>query len=113
MIWAKISLGGMQTICLCWTKRMRTLPGHPKGLQHIRAGWHFHQAGFQSLSQSLKLGTNLTSALKTYAADMRQMRELAAQEQANKLPVQMLVLMLPALFLIKLTPIIIRFSSMD
>ncbi len=65
--------------------------------------------------QSLQFGTSLTSALKTYAAEMREMRELAAQEKANKLPVQMSgvmsMLMLPALFLITLTPIIIRYNA--
>ncbi len=66
--------------------------------------------------QSLQFGTSLTLSLKTYAAEMRQMRELAAQEKANKLPVQMSavmsVLMLPALFMITLTPIIIRYMAM-
>lgn len=65
--------------------------------------------------QSLQFGTSLTSALRTYATEMRQLRELNAQEKANKLPVQMSgvmsVLMLPALFLITLTPIIIRYMS--
>jgi len=63
--------------------------------------------------QSMQFGTSLTAALRTYAVEMRQMRELAAQEKANKLPVQMSavmsILMLPALFLITLTPIIIRY----
>ena len=67
------------------------------------------------ISQSLQFGTSLTKALKTYATEMRQMRELAAQEKANKLPVQMSavmsVLMLPALFLITLTPIVIRYTA--
>lgn len=67
------------------------------------------------IAQSLQFGTSLTVALKTYAIEMRQMRELAAQEKANKLPVQMSgvmsVLMLPALFLITLTPIIIRYMA--
>lgn len=66
--------------------------------------------------QSLQFGTSLTHSLKTYAIEMREMREIAAQEKANKLPVQMSgvmsVLMLPALFLITLTPIIIRYTSM-
>ncbi|MFZ5964425.1 type II secretion system F family protein [Thalassococcus sp. BH17M4-6] len=65
--------------------------------------------------QSLEFGTSLTSALRTYAAEMREYRELAAQEKANRLPVQMSVvmsfLMLPALFLITLTPIIIRYTA--
>ncbi|WP_417208457.1 type II secretion system F family protein [Antarctobacter sp.] len=63
--------------------------------------------------QSMQFGTSLTAALKMYSAEMRQMRELAAQEKANKLPVQMSavmsILMLPALFLITLTPIVIRY----
>ncbi len=67
------------------------------------------------ISQSLQFGTSLTKALKTYATEMRQMRELAAQEKANKLPVQMSavmsLLMLPALFMITLTPIVIRYME--
>jgi tight adherence protein C len=66
--------------------------------------------------QSLQFGTSLTSALKNYATEMRINRELAAQEKANKLPVQMSavmsVMMLPALFLITLTPVIIRYLAM-
>ena len=65
--------------------------------------------------QSLQFGTSLTTALKSYAKEMREYRELAAQEKANRLPVQMSVvmsfLMLPALFLITLTPIIIRYMA--
>ncbi|MBT0957516.1 type II secretion system F family protein [Alphaproteobacteria bacterium KMM 3653] len=66
--------------------------------------------------QSLQFGTSLTGALKVYAEEMRQTRELRAVEKANKLPVQMSgvmsFLMLPALFLITLTPVIIRYSAM-
>ncbi len=68
------------------------------------------------VTQSLQFGTSLTSALKNYAIEMRTNRELAAQEKANKLPVQMSavmsILMLPALFLITLTPVVIRYLSM-
>jgi tight adherence protein C len=68
------------------------------------------------VAQSLQFGTSLTSALRNYAAEMRVNRELNAQEKANKLPVQMsgvmAMLMLPALFLIILTPIIIRYLAM-
>lgn len=67
------------------------------------------------ITQSLQFGTSLTHALKSYAIEMRTLRELAAQEKANRLPVQMSgvmsVLMLPALFLITLTPIIIRYMA--
>jgi tight adherence protein C len=69
------------------------------------------------IQQSLQFGTSLTAALKNYAIEMRVNRELNAQEKANKLPVQMSavmsLLMLPALFLITLTPIVIRFIGMD
>ncbi|MGJ8546047.1 MAG: type II secretion system F family protein [Sulfitobacter sp.] len=65
--------------------------------------------------QSLQFGTSLTTALKTYANEMRQMRELSAQEKANRLPVQMSAvmsfMMLPALFLITLTPVVIRYMA--
>ena len=68
------------------------------------------------IAQSLQFGTSLTNALRNYAAEMRVNRELNAQEKANKLPVQMsavmAMLMLPALFLIILTPIIIRYMAM-
>lgn len=68
------------------------------------------------IAQSLQFGTSLTHALRAYAAEMRQTRELTAQEKANRLPVQMSgvmsCLMLPALFLITLTPIVIRYLAM-
>lgn len=63
--------------------------------------------------QSKRFGTNISEALLTYAGEMRVRRELRAQEKANRLPVQMsavmATLMLPALFLISLTPVVIRY----
>ena len=63
--------------------------------------------------QSKRFGTNISEALLTYSAEMRQRRELKAQEKANRLPVQMsavmATLMLPALFLISLSPVVIRY----
>lgn len=65
--------------------------------------------------QSLQYGSSIADALKSYAAEMRETRELRAQEKANKLPVQMsavmAMLMLPALFLITLGPTFIRYSE--
>jgi tight adherence protein C len=67
--------------------------------------------------QSLQFGTSISDALTAYATEMRQIRELRAQEKANKLPVQMsavmAMLMLPALLLITLGPTIIRYMRMD
>ncbi len=67
------------------------------------------------VAQSMQFGTSLSVALRNYAEEMRENRELAAQEKANRLPVQMSavmsLMMLPALFLITLAPIIIRYVS--
>lgn len=66
--------------------------------------------------QSLRYGSSISEALLSYASEMRENREVAAQEKANKLPVQMsavmAMLMLPALFLITLGPTVIRYIRM-
>ena len=63
----------------------------------------------------MEYGTSVAVALNAYAVEMRDAREMRAQEKANKLPVQMsavmATLMLPALFLITLGPTIIRYST--
>lgn len=63
--------------------------------------------------QSIQFGTSMSDALNTYSREMRQMRELRAQEEANKLPVKMSAvlasLMLPAIVLICLGPVVIRY----
>ncbi len=65
--------------------------------------------------QSIQFGTSVSQALTTYASEMRISRELKAQEMANKLPVKislvMAALMLPALFLLILGPIAIRWVN--
>lgn len=63
--------------------------------------------------QSARFGTPMSDALKTYAEEMRTTRELKAQEKANKLPVQMsgvmASLMLPAILMLTLGPVVIRY----
>ncbi|MEM1351682.1 MAG: type II secretion system F family protein [Pseudomonadota bacterium] len=63
--------------------------------------------------QSARFGTPMSDALKTYAEEMRISRELKAQEKANKLPVQMSAvmasLMLPAILMMTLGPVVIRY----
>lgn len=63
--------------------------------------------------QSAKFGTNISDVLTTYSQEMRLARELRAQEIANKLPVKMSAvlasLMLPALLLISIGPVVIRY----
>ena len=65
--------------------------------------------------QSVRFGTSISDALSTYASEMRITRELKAQEMANKMPVKMsgimAALMLPALFLLILGPVAIRWTN--
>ncbi|MBF9028952.1 type II secretion system F family protein [Rhodobacterales bacterium HKCCE3408] len=65
--------------------------------------------------QSGRFGTPMSDALTTYAEEMRVVRELKAQEMANKLPVKMSAVlasvMLPALIALILMPIILRYIN--
>ena len=66
--------------------------------------------------QSNEYGTSVSGALKRFSADMRLDRELNAQEKANRLPVQMSVVMalcmMPVLLMICLAPMLIRWVNM-
>ena len=63
--------------------------------------------------QSLQYGSSIADALTVYSEEMRQSRELRAQEMANKLPVKMSAvmasLMLPTLLMLALGPVVIRY----
>jgi tight adherence protein C len=63
--------------------------------------------------QSMRFGTSMSETLVTCATEMRRARELRAQEKANRLPVLMsgvmATLMLPALVLLTLGPVVIRY----
>lgn len=63
--------------------------------------------------QSMQFGSSISDALTVYSEEMRVSRELMAQEMANKLPVKMSAvmasLMLPALLLLALSPVVIRY----
>lgn len=65
------------------------------------------------VAQSMQFGTSMAQALTTYSEDLRQQRELRAQEMANKLPVKMSAVMasfmLPALIMLSIGPVVIRF----
>ena len=65
------------------------------------------------VQQSMQFGTSMSQAMTTYAEELRQTRELRAQEMANKLPVKMsavmATLMLPALVLMTIGPVVIRY----
>lgn len=65
--------------------------------------------------QSMRFGTSVSDALQIYAHEMRLSRELKAQERANKLPVKMSAvmsaLMLPAMILLIVGPVVIRWMN--
>lgn len=65
------------------------------------------------VTQSIRFGTSMAQAMTTYAEELRQTRELRAQEMANKLPVKMSAvmasLMLPALVMMTIGPVVIRY----
>lgn len=67
------------------------------------------------MQQSAEFGTPVSQALETFAAELRQDRELRAQAKANQLPVKMSAVlasfMMPILLLIMLTPIAIRWTT--
>lgn len=58
-----------------------------------------------------QFGTSIADALRVYAGEMRTKRLLRAEEEANKLPVKLSVVVagctFPALFLLLLTPMMI------
>ncbi len=64
------------------------------------------------LNQSDELGTSIASTLRVQAEEMRLKRMLRAEEKAHMLPVKMSVILitclLPAMFVVILTPAIIR-----
>ncbi|MDW4550598.1 type II secretion system F family protein [Defluviimonas sp. D31] len=63
--------------------------------------------------QSMQFGSSISETLMTYADEMRRNREMRAQEMANQLPVKMSAIMasmmLPALLLLSLGPVAIRY----
>lgn len=66
--------------------------------------------------QSMQFGSSISETLITYASEMRRNREIRAQEQANKLPVKMSAVMasllLPALLMLSLGPVVIRWMRL-
>jgi tight adherence protein C len=65
--------------------------------------------------QSMRFGTSMSQSLLVYSAEMRQRRELRAQEKANKLPVLMsavmATLMMPSLLIVTIGPVMLRYIA--
>ncbi|WP_050931966.1 type II secretion system F family protein [Aestuariivita boseongensis] len=78
-----------------------------------RTGVETIQSFASVVQQSMRFGTSMSDALTTYAAEMRDAREMKAQEMANKLPVKMsavlAALMLPTLMIVTAAPSLIRY----
>jgi tight adherence protein C len=64
------------------------------------------------LIQTEQLGTSLAETLRVYAFEMRNRRMLRAEEQANKLPVKIVLplafCILPCLWIVIFTPLVIK-----
>lgn len=64
------------------------------------------------LVQTEKLGTSIAETLRVYAFEMRNRRMLRAEEQANKLPVKIVLplagCILPCLWIVIFTPLVIK-----
>ena len=78
-----------------------------------RTGVEIVAAFAKVVQQSIQFGTNMSDALTIHAEELRGIREVKAQEMANKLPVKMSAvlasLMLPALVLLTVGPVLIRY----
>lgn len=70
----------------------------------------------KAIAQSITFGTSIATTLQVYAHEMRHQRMMMAEERANQLPVKMSVIMvvflLPTIFLMALSPVIIRLARM-
>ena len=70
----------------------------------------------KAIIQSITYGTSIATTLQVYAREMRHQRMTMAEERANQLPVKMSVIMvvflLPTIFLMALSPVIIRLVRM-
>lgn len=70
----------------------------------------------KAIVQSIAFGTSIAATLQVYAREMRHQRMIMAEERANQLPVKMSVIMviflLPTIFLMALSPVIIRLMRM-
>ena len=68
------------------------------------------------IKQSLELGSDVTEALRVYSEEMRVKRMFRAEEEANKLPVKMLIplglFIFPVILIVILAPIVVRVANM-
>jgi tight adherence protein C len=93
---------------------MRILPDFSKALDNMVERTGLTQLGSMvaTLKQSIKYGTPLAESLRMIAVEMRAERQAAMEERAARLPVllaiPMMLFILPCLFMIVGTPVVIR-----
>jgi tight adherence protein C len=70
----------------------------------------------KAIIQSVAFGTSIAATLQVYAREMRHQRMIMAEEKANQVPVKMSIIMvvflLPTIFLMALSPVLIRLVRM-
>ena len=97
---------------------MRLLPDFSQALDNLVERTGMTQLGSMvaTLKQSMKYGTPLADALRMIAVEMRAERQAAMEERAARLPVllavPMMMFILPCLFMIVGTPLVIRMMDM-
>jgi tight adherence protein C len=88
-----------------------------EALEHFgdRLGLEEARAFAALIQQSDQLGASISKALRVYSDDMRHKRMSRAEEKAYSLPaklaVPMMVCIFPVLFIVILTPVIVRLST--
>jgi tight adherence protein C len=80
-----------------------------------RLGLDEARAFVGTLRQSIELGSDVGDALRVFGDEMRDKRLLRAEEQANKLPVKMViplgVFIFPVILLVILLPVIVKLTT--
>jgi len=93
---------------------MRVLPDFGQALDNLvdRTGLTYLRSLVATLKQSIKFGTPLAESLRMIAVEMRAERQARIEERAARLPVllaiPMMMFILPCLFMIVGTPVVIR-----
>jgi tight adherence protein C len=80
-----------------------------------RLGLDEARAFVGTLRQSIELGSDVGDALRVFGDEMRDKRLLRAEEQANKLPVKMVIplglFIFPVILLVILLPVIVKLTT--
>ena len=93
---------------------LRAGRGHEDALRRMgeRSGVDDIRAFATLLIQSTKLGSSIAQTLRTYASEMREKRQLRAEERAHRLPVlisiPLVACLLPAMIGVLMLPVVIR-----